>query len=465
MAEYLVQSMLCVAPFRKDSCLTDSFRSVVRQPVEPAALLVSQALRRLILDGAVLLFFLIHLQVFVSIPVKLNGGPVPGLGIVWAFGSILGLGLALTRPLRTAALGVLAFPFVTLCLWAYVSSTWSADPIDTLRASTFMTCSLIGACAIAAHLNWEEILARLTVAIGSLMVLSVGLALVVPSIGQMQGDVLAGAWSGVWGEKQAMGMYAALLILASLALALCHRKYWPCLFLVPLSLLAIIGTTGKTAILMSFMGIAVLITGWLVQRDLRIAIVTLWTSIVVGSATLYGLTQGKEAVFRLLGRKPDFTGRTEVWREVEYVASKKPTTGYGFHGVWEDQTSIDGPYQWIADGTGFFPQNAHSSWLDVTLQLGTPGVILLTACMGLAWLAALVRLRHGGPGALFSISALATLTMISFTESILVSSMDMPWMLVMLIAAKTMEEIFIPLSRGSPRPYPNRGNVQRPNRR
>ncbi|OYU51264.1 MAG: hypothetical protein CFE27_13195 [Alphaproteobacteria bacterium PA1] len=438
--------------------MTDSFRYPLKQAIEPAAVLIPHALGLLLRDACVVLFFLIHLQVFVSVPIKLNGGPLPGLGFVWASGSILGLGLALTKPLRTAAIALGVFPFVALCLWAYVSSTWTANPVDTLRASTFMTCSFIGACAIAAHLSWEEILARLTLSLGSLMILSVGLAIAVPSIGQMT-DILQGAWSGVWGEKQAMGMYAALLILASLALALSNRKYWPCLFLVPLSLVAIIGTTGKTAILMSFMGIAVLSVGWLVQKDLRVAIATLWTTIVVGCVAIYALTQGKELVFRLLGRTPDFTGRTEVWREVAYVADKRPMTGYGFHAVWEDQTSTAGPYQWIADGTGFFPQNAHSSWLDVTLQLGLPGLVLLAACMAIALIATLVRLRNGGPGALFAVSALATLMMISFTESILMSSMDMPWMLVMLIAAKSMQELLFPTSIPMPRPFPNRGYV------
>lgn len=444
--------------------MSDAFRYPLRQAVEPAALPIPQPIGRLIRDACVILFFLIHLQVFVSVPIKLNGGPVAGLGFVWAMGSVIGLGLAFAKPLRTAGIGLVVFPFVCLCLWAYLSSTWTANPVDTLRASTFMTCSLIGCSAIAALLSWEEILARLTLSLGGLMILSVGLAIAVPSIGQMT-DILQGAWSGVWGEKQAMGMYAALLILASLALALFNRKYWPCLLLVPLSLVAIIGTTGKTAILMSFMGIAVFSVGWLVQKDPRVAIATLWTAIVVGSAITYGLTQGKEAVFRLLGRTPDFTGRTEVWREVEYVANKKPMTGYGFHAVWEDQTSIAGPYQWIADGTGFFPQNAHSSWLDITLQLGLPGLVLLAACMATAWLATLLRLRHGGPGVLFAISALATLTMISFTESILVSSMDMPWMLVMLIAAKSMQELVFPAPILSPRPYPIRGKIQTLRRR
>jgi hypothetical protein len=80
--------------------------------------------------------------------------------------------------------------------------------------------------------------------------------------------------------------------------------------------------------------------------------------------------------------------------------------------------------------------------------------------MATAWLATLFRLRHGGPGVLFAISALATLTMISFTESILVSSMDMPWMLVMLIAAKSMQELVFPAPILSPRPYPIRGKIE-----
>ena len=410
-----------------------------------AAAAVPSEFIRVAVDCAIILFILIHLQVFVSIPVKLNGGPVPGLGIVWLVGSALGLTLAFANFWLTAKTVVAMFPYVALCVWAFVSSSWSDNPADTLRGATFMTCSLIGACAIAALRTWEEILARLTLSLGGLMFISVFLAIFVPSLGQMD-DILEGAWSGVWGEKQAMGMYAALLILATFCLVLANPRYWTSLALVPLGMIAIVGTTGKTAILMSLAGVCVLGVGWLIQRGPRIAMAALWGSIVSGSAVVYGLTQGKEEVFRLLGRTPDFTGRTEVWREVDYVANKKPMTGYGFHSVWDDQTSVAAPYQWIAEGTGFFPQNAHSSWLDVMLQLGVPGLFLLITCMGFGWLAAIIRLRTGGPGALFALSSLATLTLISFTESILVSSMDMPWLLVMLVTAKSVQELLLPSS-------------------
>lgn len=421
---------------------------------------VQKSLGRIALDVAVIIFFLIHLQLFVGLPIKLAGGPIPGLGLVWLVGSVIGIGLALFNPIRTVGFVCATLPFVALCLWAYLSTTWSIDPIETVRGTTFMACSLIGACAIAALLTWEEIIARFTVTAGALVIASVGLAVGFPSIGQMHEAELVGAWSGVWVEKQAMGMYAALLILATITNVLGDRKNWPCLFLIPISFVAIIGTTGKTAVLMSMLGIAVLVTGWLIQREMRIAIATLWSSLIVGSVTIYALTLGKEQIFRLLGKTPDFTGRTDVWREIEYVANKKPMTGYGFNTVWKDQKSLDGPYQWISNGTDFFPQNAHSSWLDTKLQLGLPGVMILAVCIGMAWLVTLIRLPRGGAGALFALSSLATLTLISFTESIFVSKMDMPWMLVMLITAKMTWEIFhppeaVPLVRPAPRTYDN----------
>lgn len=445
--------MLCVTPFRKDSCLTDSFRTGVRQPTKLAALVLPEPLPRLLLDATVMFFFLIHLQVFVSLPVKFAGGPVPGLGFVWMVGSMVAIGLACVKPIRTIGFAICILPFVAICMWAYLSVIWSIDPIETLRGTTFMTCSLIGACAIAALLTWEQIIARITIILGVLVIISIGLAVGMPSIGQMHEAELAGSWSGVWVEKQAMGMYAALLILAAITNVLANRRHWPCLILIPIALLAIIGTTGKTAVLMSMMGVAVLITGWLVQREARIAIATLWSSLIIGSVTIYALTLGKEQIFRLLGKTPDFTGRTVVWREIEYVANMKPMTGYGFNTVWKDQKSLDGPYQWIANGTDFFPQNAHSSWLDTKLQLGMPGLLLLVVCMAVAWIATLIHLRRGGVGALFALSCLATFTLISFTESILVSKMDMPWMLVILFTAKIIWEIFHPYeARAAVRP-------------
>lgn len=446
MTDFWVYECQIYTIFAKTARLTNSIRHPLQQSLEPVDSPFLRSFGRMALDVGIYLFFLIHMGVFVNLPLKITGGTLPGIGFVWALGAVIGLGLALAKPFRTAGIGIAIFPFVVICLWACLSYRWSVDPNQTLLAAIFMTCSLIGACGIAALLTWEEILARLTIAIGGLVVLSVGLAIGLPSVGQMAEGELAGAWSGVWMEKQAMGLYAALLILASSANVLANRKNWPCLFLIPISFVAIIGTTGATAVFMCIVGIAVLTAGWLIQRDVRIAIATVWSALVIGGLATYAATLGKEEIFRLFGKSPNLTGRTDIWREVEYLISKEPVTGYGFHTIWTSQKSLDGPFQWIAAGTDFAPQNAHSSWLDAKLQLGPTGLILLVACIGLAWLVTLVRLRKGGAGAIFALSALAILTFSSFTESIFLTRMDMPWMLVILITAKMMQEIVFPLA-------------------
>jgi exopolysaccharide production protein ExoQ len=394
----------------------------------------------LAVDGLIILFLIIHMQALISLPLKLNGGtPVPGSGLVWLAGALIGIGLATLRLPQTARYAPALLPFIALCAWAFLSFGWSSNSFDTIKSACYMLASLAGACALAARLSWEGILLRLTIAIGLLIVLSVALALALPSIGRMQ-EIHVGAWSGVWMEKQAMGMYASLLILAALCLFLANPRYKAALLLVPLSYIAILGTTGKTALLMSLLGVCVLVIGWLVQRSARLALLTVWGSIAIGVPLAFFIVTAPDLVFRLLGRSSDFTGRTEIWREVGFLIERQPMTGYGFGGIWTEQQSLIAPYQWIAEGTGFLPQNAHSSWLDAQLQLGLPGFALVICCLVTAWLATAVRLRGGGPGALFAFSALSTITLISFTETILMTSMDLPWFLVALITAKLLSE-------------------------
>jgi exopolysaccharide production protein ExoQ len=182
------------------------------------------------------------------------------------------------------------------------------------------------------------------------------------------------------------------------------------------------------------------VIGWLVQRSARLALLTVWGSIAIGVPLVFFIVTAPELIFRLLGRSSDLTGRTEIWREVGFLIERQPMMGYGFGGIWTEQQSLIAPYQWIAEGTGFLPQNAHSSWLDAQLQLGLPGLGLVICCLVTAWLATAVRLRGGGPGALFAFSALSTITLISFTETILMTSMDLPWFLVALITAKLLSE-------------------------
>ncbi|MGM7697369.1 O-antigen ligase family protein [Microbacterium sp. A84] len=89
-------------------------------------------------------------------------------------------------------------------------------------------------------------------------------------------------------------------------------------------------------------------------------------------------------LFEALGRSADLTGRTDViWTKVLERAATHPVFGNGFSSPWiPTDPSFDG---WITDH-GITVFHAHNMWLDVLMQLGVVGVLLMAAAyFGLLW--------------------------------------------------------------------------------
>jgi exopolysaccharide production protein ExoQ len=80
-------------------------------------------------------------------------------------------------------------------------------------------------------------------------------------------------------------------------------------------------------------------------------------------------------VIRGLGRDMTLSGRTEIWTDVLKVASRNPLFGVGYGGFWIGRTANipwDEQLSWVL-GEG------HSGYLDVYLQIGLIGVLLVLA--------------------------------------------------------------------------------------
>ncbi|MFJ4224668.1 O-antigen ligase family protein [Microbacterium sp. NPDC089695] len=93
----------------------------------------------------------------------------------------------------------------------------------------------------------------------------------------------------------------------------------------------------------------------------------------------------REPLLSLLGRSGDLTGRSDkIWAKVLERAAEHPVFGNGFSSPWIPfDPAFDG---WIVDH-GITVFHAHNMWLDVLMQLGAVGVVL----MGLAYLSLLWR--------------------------------------------------------------------------
>ncbi|WP_314095498.1 O-antigen ligase family protein [Microbacterium foliorum] len=112
----------------------------------------------------------------------------------------------------------------------------------------------------------------------------------------------------------------------------------------------------------------------------RLYVLFIGGTAVVGAA----LWLLREPLFALLGRSADLTGRSDrIWSAVLERVAQHPLFGNGFSSPW---VPFDPAFQgWIKDHdiTVF---HAHNMWLDVLMQLGVLGVILMAfAYLSLLW--------------------------------------------------------------------------------
>jgi len=94
----------------------------------------------------------------------------------------------------------------------------------------------------------------------------------------------------------------------------------------------------------------------------------------------------RRAVFEFLGKSPDMTHRTDIWKSVFELVSQRPLEGWGFIGVWVPGVE---PFAGLIVFNGIEYFQAHNSYLEMCLQLGAVGLtlflILLTRTFIKTW--------------------------------------------------------------------------------
>ncbi|RLP76002.1 O-antigen ligase family protein [Mycetocola tolaasinivorans] len=166
-------------------------------------------------------------------------------------------------------------------------------------------------------------------------------------------------------------------------------------------------------------------------------------SVVVGIIFLVGGTAVwllRDRLFSLLGKNSDLTGRAEIWDVVIREAQKSPIVGNGFASPWVPWVE---PFNHLVVRNRVLQLQAHNTWLDVWMQLGIIGVILLAlallSALWRSWFTAIDRPRTGladanafSPYALVPLLILATLLVQSAAESR--PLLESGWVLICLFA-------------------------------
>jgi len=298
------------------------------------------------------------------------------------------------------ALNVRRLPWFVLAYvaWAALSALWSAWLLTTGITWLLLAITTTQALFVAAVLTWKETVAAIAAALKWVLALSILFELGVSLF--VGGPVLPGFvipaekmdpivyWSrdnlfeggriqGIFGNANLLAVVAllALIVFAIRYAARAPRR--PLLIAWGVLAAFLFVRAGSATAYLSAAAVAVVLVTVLLMRTVRRAggrTVYYVVYAAVAAAAAAVLWFGRDAIFTTLGRSSDLTGREGIWAEVLQRAQQHPVVGWGFATPWLPwDPMFDG---WIVDH-GQTVMQAHNMWIDVFLQLGVVGLVLV----------------------------------------------------------------------------------------
>lgn len=351
-----------------------------------------------------------------------------GTAWVHAFGELTATVITIAGGLLSVVLWIVLRPpvqwrrlpwfVVAYVAWATLSLAWSAWPAASALTLLLLWITTVQALFIGTVLTWRELVRAVASALKWVMALSILFELwVAVFIGEpvLPGFVVAEAddpieyWSrnnlfdfpgrlqGIMGNANLLAPVALLAIIVfaiRLASGAPRRTFlW---IWMALSVYLFFRASSATAYLAAAAVAVVLVTVLLMRTATRPGERTKYYVgyAAVGVGGLLALWLARDAIFTALGRSADLTGREGIWEAVLARAAERPWVGWGFATPWvPSDPAFD---KWIIDH-GQTVMQAHNMWVDVAMQLGIIGVVLLAllyfAFVWRAWFFAVDRPR------------------------------------------------------------------------
>jgi exopolysaccharide production protein ExoQ len=363
-----------------------------------------------------------------SVPRRVAGLALGVFGTLWA----------VRRPvLRLQLNGPSGWSVLIYWVCLSLSVSWASNPWLTARTILKTWLVALAALAIAQKLSIREV-AQLSLGLCATPLVA-GLGVEVYNSNLRPWDP---AWrlSGV-AHPVAQGWNSGLVVLSALALArgttrVQVRYVWVAVGgAIVLSL-----TRSRVAFIATLLGAAVYV-GLLVEGRLRRAVMGaalvcgcgLLLGALISGGDLQGVVHGLASFGR--GREgatsvATLTGRLPLWEECLRAAGKRPLLGYGYSPFLDEDLYVD-----ITKGAQWPATSAHSGYIETLLGLGIVGAGALALVLVSATIRALLLARRS-PAYAFLATVVIWLAANLLTESVLLTSSDLPTLLVMACLAR-----------------------------
>jgi len=372
---------------------------------------------------------------FVWVPLLLAGGPISDVGEVPnPYNTV-------TISLSGLAVGILCFihyrkivpliwqnpASILLVIIIIASSLWSIHPELTFRRSNNYIVTMLTAVYLSGRFATGEAIKVLSWGLALSAIGSFLFVVVYPGYGIMQDTPdLAGNWRGVFIHKNQLGWVMAVGVFVEcyiLASAPPHRGRHLALLIAFFVLVAFSRST--TALLSSVFYLSGAGIYLLWARARAIAPIISVALALLGLTTLVAFWDDPGAALAWLGKDATLTGRAELWAEVPNLIAERPLLGWGYEATWQPN---DNATIYIWNILGWDPPSAHNALLEVTLQLGLTGLVVVLAVIAVALWRSIgcfsAGLHHLGA---FSLLFFLVTIYSGVTEAVLAQNQSIPW--------------------------------------
>lgn len=371
---------------------------------------------------------------------------------------------------RRAIQSKLSWPLISLLALMAVSTLWSAYPAFTALASVAQAGTTLYAFFLASQFSWRALLKLFANTLRFILSLSLVFEIVArfivagpiaPIFKNYAGDTPPAAayyWTqanlftgeriqGIVGNSNLLAYLAMFgLVVFTVEFAIHERARW--LSISSFALAALLMLEARSAgIGFAMVAIAaasvVSIAAEGKERDVRHRYYRIaWA--VAGTFAAFVL-MFRVTVFEFIGKSPDMTGRSGIWKKVLELIEDRPILGWGWISHWIPGVE---PYEGLVV-IGKVPYyQAHNAYLDMTLQLGVVGALLFLILLAIAFVK-LWRLavRHTSALYLWPILFFVGLAVWNLTESRML--IENGWMMLTLFAIKVNDPAELLEPRGN----------------
>jgi exopolysaccharide production protein ExoQ len=283
---------------------------------------------------------------------------------------------------------ITSFPILALLLYPV-----SQQPTRTISSGALLLAGVLLLYYIMSRYTLDQVLELLLILGTVTVVASILFALALPQYGLDRMGGHATAWKGIFSAKNYLGNMALFFLTAAVS----YRGRTPLLRFVRISqilfcLVAIAFSRAATAYVLT--AIYILLFAFMKTMHgfkKKDYFVVFFVLLVVVCTAVAAIMLWPDFLFTLLGKDVTLTGRTGIWRAVTDSIAKRPLFGYGYQAFW---LGLEGESYRVILAVSWVLAQAQNGFLDVMLEMGTVGLVIVVLVFGFAFRDGVVCLLH-----------------------------------------------------------------------